>query len=326
MSHIHYYAQPALRDPLVIAAFQGWNDAAEATTNAVQFLVDRWSPAKIAEIDSEDFFIFTETRPHVKFNDEDKRSILWPSNEFFAYNTPDLERDIILFLGTEPQLKWQTFSQSFLKVCKYFRASDVILFGSMLSDVPHSLSVPITGTSYDPEALRRLEEMNLPASGYEGPTGILSVLLEDCNQAQIPTTMFWAAAPHYLATTPNVMISSALLTTLNTYLSLELDLQEIQAQALRFSARIDAMVARDPEASEYVRQLEEQMDEIENEIEIEVELEDEEDEDEEPSILEEYASLPLPGADVLIQDIEAMLRMEREHLPYYSEDDEKDTE
>lgn len=324
MSHIHYYAQPALRDPLVIAAFQGWNDAAEATTNAVQFLVDRWSPVKIAEIDSEDFFIFTETRPHVKFIDEEKRAILWPNNEFLAYSAPDLERDIILFLGTEPHLKWKTFSESFLRVCKYFRASEVILFGSMLSDVPHSVSVPITGTSYDPEALLRLEEMNLPTSGYEGPTGILSVLLEDCNQAHIPTTMFWAASPHYLATTPNVMVSSALLTTLNTYLSLELDLSTLQTEAARFSSRIDAMVARDPEASDYVRQLEEQMDELENGIEIEVDLDDE-DEDEVTSIHEEHAPTPLPTADVLIQDIEAMLRMEREHLPYYSDDDEKDS-
>ncbi|GHO60261.1 PAC2 family protein [Ktedonobacter robiniae] len=326
MSQLHYHAQPTLRDPLVIAAFRGWNDAAESATHAIQYLADRWSSEKIAEIDSEDFFIFTETRPTVKITDDDKRVIVWPNNEFLAYSAPDLERDIILFLGTEPQLKWNTFAQSFLKVCRNFRASEVILFGSMLSDVPHSLAVPITGASYDPATLSRLEEMTLPTSGYEGPTGILSVLHEVCHQAQIPTTMFWAAAPHYLATTPNIMVSSALLTTLNGYLSLDLDLDEIQAEARRFSSRIDAMVARNPEAGEYIRQLEEQLDELENEIEIEIELE-EEDEDETDSHREEQ-STPLPSADVLIENIEAMLRMEREHqgLPYHSDDDEKDVE
>jgi hypothetical protein len=147
MEYIHYLSEPKLRDPVVVAALGGWNDAADAATTAIKFLIDRWKPTKIAEIDTEDFFVFTETRPTVRYVDGIQRTIIWPSSQFLAYQAPHLNHDVILHLGVEPQLKWKTFSKTFLEVCRHFSASEVVLLGALLADIPHSIPVPISGTS-----------------------------------------------------------------------------------------------------------------------------------------------------------------------------------
>ena len=123
MAFVHYLKKPELRNPVVIAAFAGWNDAADAATTAVKFLIDRWKPVKFAEIEAEEFYVFTETRPTISAKKGILRSISWPSNHFLSLITPQFERDIILYLGVEPQLKWKTFSSSYLDVCKRFNVS-----------------------------------------------------------------------------------------------------------------------------------------------------------------------------------------------------------
>jgi len=307
MSLIQYYKQPVLRDPVVIVAFGGWNDAADAATTAVKFLIQRWKPVKIAEIDSEDFFVFTETRPTVHAVDGMHRTITWPSNQFFSYSDLDMSRDVILFLGVEPQLKWKTFCNAFLEVCKRFNASEVVFLGALLADVPHSMAVPISATSTDNTVLERLREMDVRKSHYEGPTGMIGVLHDACYRSKLPSASLWAAAPHYLAATPNIKVTAALLTYLNTYLSLGLDLSDIQSDAVHFEEQITALVAKDPEASAYVHKLEEQaVDEDEDEgeddnddITIDVEL--------------ESTPEPLPSADSLIRDVEELLRQQRKN-------------
>jgi proteasome assembly chaperone (PAC2) family protein len=317
MEYIHYHSQPELRDPVAVVALGGWNDAADSATTAIKFLIDRWKPTKFAEIDIEEFFVFTETRPTIKYVDGIQRSIIWPSGQFLAYQAPDLPHDIILYLGVEPQLKWKTFSASFLDVCKKFHVSEAVLLGALLADVPHSISVPITGTSSNTDLKERLKEIDVHSSRYEGPTGMLGVLQDAFRRAAIPATSLWAAAPHYLAATPNIKVTSALLTYLNTYMSFGLNLSDIQADAIRFEEQITTLVARDPEASAYVRKLEEQASGI-------LDAEDE-DEDEDESIFttEKGTSTgPLPSAESLIRGVEELLRKQRENGQQQLNDDE----
>lgn len=318
MSLIQYQNELVLRDPIVIVAFGGWNDAADSATTALKFLIDRWTPIKIAEIDSEDFFVFTETRPTIKFVDGKQRTITWPSNQFLAHIATDFSRDIILFLGTEPQLKWKSFSSLFLEACRHFHVSEAVFLGALLADVPHSIAVPLTGTSSDEDIMERLREMDMESSPYEGPTGMLGVLQDTCRRAHIPSASFWAAAPHYLAATPNIKVTAALLTYLNTYLSLGLDLSGIQSDAVHFEEQITALVARDPEASAYVHRLEEQI-----AARMRGEDDDDEDDDEDRPITR---TGPLPSADSLIRSVEELLRKERENGPQNHYDDDEESE
>jgi proteasome assembly chaperone (PAC2) family protein len=322
MSLIKYYEQPALRDPVVVVAFGGWNDAADAATTAVKYLIDRWTPTRFAEVDSEDFFVFTETRPTVRFTDGLQRTVVWPTNQFLAHMAPDLNRDVVLLIGVEPQLKWKTFSDIFIEVCKRLSASEVVFLGALLADVPHSIAVPVTGTYSNVEVRERLREMDVHSSRYEGPTGIIGVLQDACRRNSIPCASLWAAAPHYLAATPNIKVTAALLTYVNAYLSFGLDLSDIQSDAVHFEEQITALVARDPEASAYVHKLEEQLTKRTDDDE------DEDDEDEDDIVQPDRVSNsgPLPSADSLIRDVEELLRKQRENGPQESDDDGEEDE
>ncbi len=321
MAFVHYLKKPELRNPVVVAAFAGWNDAADAATTAVKFLIDRWKPLKFAEIEAEEFYVFTETRPTISAKKGVLRAISWPSNQFLSLITPQFERDIILYLGVEPQLKWKTFTSTYLDVCKRFNVSEVLLLGAFLANIPHSMDVPISGFSSNAETLKRFLELDVQTSRYEGPTGMVGVLQDSLRKANIPVSSLWAAAPHYLAATPNIKVTAALLTYLNTFFSFDLDLSDIQADAQRFEEQITMLVERDPEASAYVHKLEEQVSAI---------LDDDgEHEGEEDDVLinpdRPISTGPLPSADSLIRSVEELLRKEREnnqHRPDFEEEDE----
>ncbi len=318
MALVHYLKKPELRNPVVVAAFAGWNDAADAATTVVKFLIDRWKPTKFAEIEAEEFYVFTETRPTISASKGLLRAITWPSNYFYAFTAPQFDRDIILYLGVEPQLKWKTFTSTFLEVCKRFNVSEVLLLGAFLANIPHSMEVPVSGFSSNAEKLERLLEIHVQSSRYEGPTGMVGVLQDTFRRASIPVSSLWAAAPHYLAATPNIKVTAALLTYVNTFLSLDLDLSDIKSDAQHFEEQITMLVARDPEASAYVRKLEEQAGEIFDEDDNE--LEDDDEIRINPDI--PVSTGPLPSADSLIRSVEELLRKERENNQQQSDLDE----
>jgi proteasome assembly chaperone (PAC2) family protein len=316
MAFVHYSKKPELRNPVVVAAFAGWNDAADAATTAVKFLIDSWKPTKFAEIEAEEFYVFTETRPTVSASRGKVRAITWPANHFYSFTNPKFDRDIILYLGVEPQLKWKTFTSTFLDVCKRFNISEVLLLGAFLANIPHSMEVPVSGFSSSAEKLERLLAIDVHSSRYEGPTGMVGVLQDAFRRASIPVSSLWAAAPHYLAATPNIKVTAALLTYLNTFLSFDLDLSDIRSDAQRFEEQITMLVARDPEASAYVRKLEEQAGEISDD--------DDDDDDDEIRINPDMpvSTGPLPSADTLIRSVEELLRKERENNQQKSDLDE----
>ncbi|HXX77630.1 MAG TPA: PAC2 family protein [Ktedonobacteraceae bacterium] len=320
MAFVHYLKKPELRNPVVVAAFAGWNDAADAATTAVKFLIDRWKPSKFAEIEAEEFYVFTETRPTISAKKGVLRAISWPANHFLSLTTPQFERDVILYLGVEPQLKWKTFTASYLDVCKRFNVSEVLLLGAFLANIPHSMDVPVSGFSSNSDTQGRLLAIDVQTTRYEGPTGMVGVLQDTLRRANIPVSSLWAAAPHYLAATPNIKVTAALLSYLNTFLSFNLDLSDIQADAQRFEEQITLLVERDPEASAYVRKLEEQAGALMDD--------DSENEEEEDDVLfnpdRPIGTGPLPSADSLIRSVEELLRKERENNQQKSDLDEEE--
>jgi proteasome assembly chaperone (PAC2) family protein len=328
MTFIEYSQELELRNPVLIAAFGGWNDAADAATTAIKFLIDHWKPLRFGDIDGEEFFLYTETRPTVQFTKGTLRKLIWPGGRFLAHTgDPKLDHDIVLYLGPEPQLRWKTFAREFLQVCQHLNISETLLLGAFLANIPHSATVPISGSASHPELIERLGELDVRDSRYEGPTGMIGVIQETLNQANIPTASLWAAAPHYLAATPNIKVTAALLTYLNTFLNVDLDLQDIQSDAVRFDEQITLLVERDPEAREYVRKLEKQAEEEEKEDE---EKEDEDDEDDDEDDTDDMvihpdrvaSTGPLPSADSLIRGVEELLRQQREQQQQDIDEDE----
>ncbi|MDQ4097122.1 MAG: PAC2 family protein, partial [Actinomycetota bacterium] len=215
---------PDLVDPVVIAAFEGWNDAAEAASGVVDHLMDVWHARLVGAIDPEEFYDFQVNRPVVGSDANGFRRITWPSTQISVASPPDLDRDVILIRGIEPNMRWRQFCAELLAACDELGGQMVITLGALLADSPHTRPVPVSGTSSDPDAARAL---GLERSRYEGPTGIVGVFQDFCTQAGIPAISFWAAVPHYVAQPPCPKATLALLRHVEDLLDVPIPLGDL---------------------------------------------------------------------------------------------------
>lgn len=278
-----------LRRPILLAAFAGWNDAAESATSAARFLSRRWSARRIAQILPEEFFHFGLTRPEVRIREGTQtREIRWPATEFFVSQEPSLPRDAIVLLGIEPHLKWQTFCGHVLEVARRARVTLVVTLGALLADVPHTRPVRITGVSSDRELAARLRTT---PTRYEGPTGIVGVLNDACRRGGLPVVSLWASVPHYVSEVSNPHAVLALVCRVLDFLEWRTDLSELEAAAAEFDRQLSRILAQKPEVARYIEELERREDKAEAS------------EGEPPG--------DVPGAAQLIREVEQFLREHR---------------
>ena len=253
MDYVRWQVRPRLRRPVLIGAFEGWNDAADAASTAARYLRDRWSAQPFATIDHEDFYDFTATRPQVRLVNGLTRRIEWPETELSSATLPGTARDVVVLLGHEPQLKWRTFTDQIVSVATELNVELIVILGALLADVPHSRPVRVTGTAADAELVRRLD---LGRSTYEGPTGIVGVLHEAFSRSHLPSASLWAAVPHYIATTPSPKASLALVERAVHLLSTTVDIEDLAIAAADYERQVNEVVAADDDVIAYVRRLE----------------------------------------------------------------------
>ena len=245
------------RITVMLAAFEGWNDAGEAASDALRYLNRLWGGKKIASIDADEYYDFQFTRPTIRRTASGERKIKWPSTRIFKASVPDSNVDVIFVQGTEPSYKWRAYTAELLVHAEALHVDYVILVGALLADVPHSRPIPVS-TSTDDNALR--ERMDLEASQYEGPVGIVGVLGEVSLLAGLPTVSLWAAVPHYVAQAPSPKAQLAILHRVEELLQIPLDTHELVEEADAWERGVDELATEDPEIAAYVRQLEEAKD------------------------------------------------------------------
>jgi proteasome assembly chaperone (PAC2) family protein len=282
---ITHHADIELRQPVLVAAFRGWNDAGDAASFAAAHLGRVWSASELASIDPEDFYDFQAVRPQVELVEGVTRKITWPSNEFMAAKLDGAGHDVIVLVGTEPSTKWRTFANLVVETARAHDVKLVITLGALLADVPHSRDVPITGTAVDSELIERL---GLQRSRYEGPTGIVGVLHEAFTSAGIDSASLWAAVPHYLAVTPNPKAALALVERATQLVGAAAEIDDLQRATSTYEERVTEMVSSDEDVQAYVRMLEERTDEREN--------------------LEEMDPTQMPSGDDIAAELERFLR------------------
>lgn len=246
-----------LRDPIVLAAFEGWNDAADASSGLIDHLIQEWSAQPVGAVDPEEFYDFQVNRPLVGFDHTGGRTITWPTTRLAVASPPGLDRDVILVRGLEPNMKWRQFCVELLTACRELGAGMVVSFGALLADVPHTRPVPVSGTASAPGLADRL---SLEESRYEGPTGIVGVLQDACDRMDMPAISFWAAVPHYVAQPPCPKATLALLVRVEDLLGASLPLGDLQEDARAWERGVDELAAEDEEIGEYIRSLEEARD------------------------------------------------------------------
>lgn len=257
---------PQLRQPILVCSFRGWNDAAGAASTALGAVAEAFEAERIAHVDPEDYFDFQATRPTIVLTEGQARRIDWPSNELFAARVPSADRDLILLDGTEPNLRWRTFSETIATAADALGAEMVITLGALIAEVSHTLPVPITGLASDEELV---EELDLQRSTYEGPTGIVGVLHDCCRQVGMTSASLWAAVPHYVAAVPNPKAGLALLRRLEGLSGIAIEAGDLETEATSFEEQIDRAIAANPEIEELVDRIEsEQKDQLEDPADI----------------------------------------------------------
>jgi predicted ATP-grasp superfamily ATP-dependent carboligase len=254
-----YDSHPKLERPVLIAAFRGWNDGGQGASLAGAYLARAWAAREFATIDPENFYDFQATRPQVSLVDGEMRQIDWPENSFLHAPLPGAGRDAIIMLGVEPNLRWKTFSDLVAGVAVEHRVELVLTLGSLLADVPHTRSAPVTGSATDPQLI---EELGLQLSRYEGPTGIVGVLHDSCTRAGLKSASLWAAVPHYVSLTPSPRAAKALVDRLADLLGADVDTAELEEAADAYTRQVSEAVASDEETSAYVQELERRVDEL----------------------------------------------------------------
>jgi proteasome assembly chaperone (PAC2) family protein len=244
---------PHLRSPVLVCSFRGWNDAAAAASTALTAIATSLDAQLIARIDPEDYFDFQSTRPTITMDEGRTRRIDWPENNLIAVHVPTAERDLVLLDGTEPNLRWRTFSETVATAADALGVEMVVTLGALIAEVSHTLPVPITGLASSQELV---EELDLERSNYEGPTGIVGVVHDLCRQAGINSASLWAAVPHYVAAVPNPKAALALLRRLEGLTGIAVEASELEEETTDYEEQIGRAVAANPEIEELVARIE----------------------------------------------------------------------
>ena len=257
---------PHLRSPILVCAFRGWNDAAAAASTALGTINNSLEGELIARVDPEEYFDFQSTRPTISMDEGQTRRIDWPENNLIAVSVPSADRDMVLLDGTEPNLRWRTFSETIATAADALGVEMVITLGALIAEVSHTLPVPITGLASNQDLV---EELELERSSYEGPTGIVGVVHDLCRRNGIDSASLWAAVPHYVAAVPNPKAALALLRRLEGLTGIAVEASELEEETADYEEQIGRAVAANPEIEELVQRIEaEQVDLLDSEGEL----------------------------------------------------------
>ena len=284
MSDVIWSDRPELRNPVMVCAFKGWNDAVEAASAALGYIHGQFESTAVADIDPEEFFDFTAVRPSVRLAEGQTREIEWPSTSVSAAEVPGADHDLVMLQGSEPSLRWNRYTKQVVETANELGVGMVITLGALLADVPHSRPVSITGIASD-DAM--MDKLGYERTSYEGPTGITGVLHHACAAAGIPSASLWASVPHYVAAAPNPKVALALVRGFEGAAGVAVDAGELEEAADDYERQVTAAVASDPEVKAFVERLESVMDEVQAE-----------------------ATTPdkLPSADTIARDFQRFLR------------------
>ena len=246
-----------LTSPVIIAAFEGWNDAGEAASGVINHLSLAWQAAPAGAIDPEDYYDFQVTRPVTEVAEGRTERLVWPTTRLLLARQELADRDVLLVQGIEPNMRWRAFCAELVTAFSEVRAEMVVLLGALLADSPHTRPVPVTAAASDPALAA---DLRAEPVDYKGPTGILGVLQHACADAGLRAVSLWASVPHYVAQPPCPKATLALLRGVEDVLDTSLPLADLPAEARAWERGVDELAAQDSDVAEYVRTLEEAKD------------------------------------------------------------------
>lgn len=282
------YEEPSLYHPQMVAAFAGWADVTQAGTSALSYLARKLKAKEFANINAEEFYDFPTNRPIATISQGVVQSIQMPVSRFYYVKSQAEGHDMILLLGTEPNLKWHRYVDSMLNFVSYWEVASIYLLGGLYDTVTHTMEAKITGATSQQYRIQTLKEHHIELLDYQGPSSIYSLILAMCKERGTDAISLWGHVPFYIQAKSNPLTCLALLTKLIGLLEIELDLHDMEAAARDFNTKLDKVMSQNSELNLYIRKVEKQLN-----IKSRVSLKD------------------LESADKIIKEAEEFLKKER---------------
>jgi proteasome assembly chaperone (PAC2) family protein len=302
MEFLSIHSEPELRSPTLVAAFEGWPDAGEVASGALRYLVRNLGAIRFAELTPEEFYVFTEIRPHSIQLRPGQRTLRWPVNDFYYWINPSGEHDLLLFLGREPNLRWATYTKALLDLAERCGVTMLTTLGGTYDAVSHHGEVQVSGIGSTPRLRHTLEGLGVAFSQYQGPSSVQTALIDAARRRGVPAASLWGHAPHYIQAVPNVKVCHGVLAKLNELVGLGLDLAELQGASQALEARVDEALAGNQELQSYVRRLDSGM-------------VDEEPPEDFANLIEDDPPGEIPSSDVVLRELEEFLRRNQQEQP-----------
>jgi proteasome assembly chaperone (PAC2) family protein len=301
-----------LRAPHALVAFGGWVDAGSGGTGGVRHLIGSLKTRKVAEIDPEEFYSFTDTRPLVSIVGAGERAIHWPRGEFHGATVDEHTNDLVLFVAPEPNLKWKTFASVMLDGLQRFGVQSLVCIGSIFGAVPHRGEVRMTGWANDDSLREALARRNVMFTNYEGPTGFVTILLDEAHARGLPAVAVYGFAPNYIQGVPNPRVSHALLQTFSAITGVPLELNDLDRAGRQLARQVDRLLQDQPQLREQVERMLSLMNVPDPPLEAEEESESTGDEPPNPSV-------ELPSPQAVVSELEEFLKQLRRDDPSASD-------
>ncbi len=241
------YSQPTLRSPVLLCGFGGWADAASAATGALRYLLLKRPGQRIAEFDPDAIYSYTVTRPVTTLEPRAGRRVQWPELSLTALFVPEAERDLVVLVGPEPDLRWQQFLQSLAEMATRLGVSQILTFGAFLAHVHYAGPAALMGISMDPGLRARLRQLGLAESNYQGSTSIATAILQEARGRGIPAAGLWVAAPSYLPHTSNPKLAAELLRVAEQLVGQSLWREELETAGRDMERRIEEALRERPD-------------------------------------------------------------------------------
>lgn len=263
--------RPTLRYPYMVCGISGWLDGGESATGSMQYLLEKLQAKTFAEIPIERFHMFQvpgqlSLRPHIRIEDGILKEHSFPRNQFFYCINPDADNDLILFLGTEPNLNWEGYAHAILSIAKEFAVTRIYLLGGLLDKTPHTREPNVLCLCSTHELKEEMEKYGVQFTNYEGPGSFETTLLHVCQDEGVGTVSIIARATYYpeynILMPRNPKSIRAVLKRLNSLIRLDLDISDLDAQVEEFEGKLRFMASHNPKFRQYVEELEKEYIEI----------------------------------------------------------------
>ena len=263
--NVVFVKKPKLRRPHMVCGISGWVDGGEASTGSVRYLIRKLKAKRFAEIPIEKFHIFQipgqpSLRPQVRIEDGILKEHRLPENQFFYCVNPNTDNDLILFLGSEPNLNWQEYIDSILSIAHEFAVARMYFLGGVLDKTPHTKEPSVSCTCSSEEVKEEMRKYGVRFGSYEGPGTFGTTLLHICQKRKVPVVSIMTRATYYpefnIAIPRNPRSISALVSRLNSMLSLGIDISDLEREAVEIETKLGTMASHDPKFQAYIEDLE----------------------------------------------------------------------